>query len=57
MKWGLFGGTFDPIHIGHLRCATEMLEIFALNRIIFVPASRPPHKLDGPSRHSTTASR
>jgi len=47
MKWGLFGGTFDPIHIGHLRCATEMLEIFALNRIIFVPASRPPHKLDG----------
>ena len=47
MKWGLFGGTFDPIHIGHLRCATEILEIFALNRIIFVPASRPPHKLDG----------
>jgi nicotinate-nucleotide adenylyltransferase len=47
MKWGLFGGTFDPIHIGHLRCATEMLEIFALNRIVFVPASRPPHKLEG----------
>jgi len=47
MKWGLFGGTFDPIHIGHLRCAMEMLEIFSLNRIIFVPASRPPHKLDG----------
>jgi nicotinate-nucleotide adenylyltransferase len=45
MKWGLFGGTFDPIHIGHLRCASEMLEIFGLNRIIFVPASRPPHKL------------
>ena len=46
MKWGLFGGTFDPIHIGHLRCAEEMLEIFDLNRIIFVPASRPPHKLN-----------
>ncbi len=45
-KWGLFGGTFDPVHIGHLRCAVEMLEIFDLNRIIFVPASRPPHKLD-----------
>ena len=45
MKWGLFGGTFDPIHIGHLRCASEMLEIFDLNRIIFIPASRPPHKL------------
>jgi len=47
MKWGLFGGTFDPIHIGHLRCAEEMMEIFDLNRIIFVPASRPPHKLNG----------
>jgi nicotinate-nucleotide adenylyltransferase len=47
MKWGLFGGTFDPIHIGHLRCAEEMIEIFDLNRIIFVPASRPPHKLNG----------
>jgi nicotinate-nucleotide adenylyltransferase len=45
-KWGLFGGTFDPVHIGHLRCAAEMLEIFNLNRIIFVPASKPPHKLD-----------
>ena len=46
MKWGLLGGTFDPIHIGHLRCAEEILEIFALNRIIFVPASRPPHKIE-----------
>jgi nicotinate-nucleotide adenylyltransferase len=45
-KWGLFGGTFDPVHNGHLRCAVEMLEIFNLNRIMFVPASRPPHKLD-----------
>jgi nicotinate-nucleotide adenylyltransferase len=46
MKWGLFGGTFDPIHLGHLRCAEEMLEIFDLNRIVFVPASRPPHKIE-----------
>jgi nicotinate-nucleotide adenylyltransferase len=46
MKWGLFGGTFDPIHVGHLRCAEEMIEIFNLNRIIFVPASRPPHKIN-----------
>jgi nicotinate-nucleotide adenylyltransferase len=45
MKWGLLGGTFDPIHMGHLRCAEEILEMFDLNRIIFVPASRPPHKL------------
>ena len=46
MKWGLFGGTFDPIHIGHLRCAEEMMELFDLNRIIFLPASRPPHKIN-----------
>ncbi|MCX7635973.1 MAG: nicotinate-nucleotide adenylyltransferase [Syntrophales bacterium] len=47
MKWGLLGGTFDPIHIGHLRCAEEVLELFDLNRIIFVPAARPPHRLEG----------
>jgi nicotinate-nucleotide adenylyltransferase len=46
MKWGLLGGTFDPIHFGHLRAAEEMLKIFDLNRIIFVPSSRPPHKLE-----------
>jgi nicotinate-nucleotide adenylyltransferase len=46
MKWGLFGGTFDPIHIGHLRCAEEMIELFDLNRIVFVPAARPPHKIN-----------
>ncbi|MEI8171958.1 MAG: nicotinate-nucleotide adenylyltransferase [Deltaproteobacteria bacterium] len=47
MKWGLLGGTFDPIHTGHLRCAEEILEIFDLNRIIFIPASKPPHKIHG----------
>ncbi|MDO8784924.1 MAG: nicotinate-nucleotide adenylyltransferase [Syntrophales bacterium] len=46
MRWGLLGGTFDPVHLGHLRCAEEVLEIFALDRIIFIPASRPPHKID-----------
>lgn len=46
MKWGLLGGTFDPIHFGHLRCAEEILEIFDLNRIVFIPATKPPHKLD-----------
>jgi len=46
MKWGLLGGTFDPIHLGHLRCAEEIREIFDLDRIIFIPASRPPHKTD-----------
>ena len=46
MRWGLLGGTFDQIHFGHLRGAEEMLNIFNLNRIIFVPSSRPPHKLE-----------
>ena len=44
MKWGLFGGTFDPIHTGHLRCAQEICEDLNLDRIIFIPASQPPHK-------------
>ena len=47
MKWGLFGGTFDPIHLGHLRCAEEIRELFDLDRVVFVPASRPPHKAVG----------
>jgi len=46
MKWGLFGGTFDPIHTGHLRCAQEILEDLNLDRIIFIPAPQPPHKTD-----------
>ncbi len=44
MKWGLFGGTFDPVHFGHLRCAEEILELFHLDRIIFLPARIQPLK-------------
>jgi nicotinate-nucleotide adenylyltransferase len=44
MKWGLFGGTFDPIHIAHLRCAEEMREALDLEKIIFIPAAYPPLK-------------
>jgi len=44
MRWGLFGGTFDPIHVGHLRCAEEVREMFRLDQVIFIPAARPPHK-------------
>ncbi|MER3446403.1 MAG: nicotinate-nicotinamide nucleotide adenylyltransferase [Candidatus Dadabacteria bacterium] len=44
MKIGLLGGTFNPIHLGHLRGAEEIREILALNRIYFIPSSMPPHK-------------
>lgn len=40
----LFGGTFDPVHIGHLRIANEALKSFALAQVTFVPAANPPHK-------------
>jgi len=46
MKLGLFGGTFDPIHFGHLRAAQELADILALDRIIFIPSASPPHKTE-----------
>ncbi len=47
MRLGIMGGTFDPIHLGHLRAAEEIYWAFGLDRIIFVPAARPPHKEEG----------
>ena len=44
MATGIFGGTFDPIHMGHLRVAEEIREIFSLDKIYFVPGGAPPHK-------------
>lgn len=41
---GLIGGTFDPIHIGHLIMAENALEQLGLDRVIFAPAGTPPHK-------------
>lgn len=38
---GLFGGTFDPVHFGHLRLAAELREAFSLERVAFLPAGRP----------------
>jgi nicotinate-nucleotide adenylyltransferase len=43
-RLGLFGGTFDPIHLGHLIVAEEMRHALALDRVLFVPAGQPPHK-------------
>ncbi len=43
---GIYGGTFDPIHYGHLRVAAALCAAFALDRFFFVPAFVPPHKRD-----------
>ena len=44
MKIGLFGGTFNPVHLGHLRAAEEIREKFSLSKVFFIPAHVPPHK-------------
>jgi nicotinate-nucleotide adenylyltransferase len=49
MRIGLFGGTFDPIHWGHLRNAEEVREAFSLDRLLFIPAGKPPHRGRGPT--------
>jgi nicotinate-nucleotide adenylyltransferase len=52
---GLFGGTFDPVHFGHLRLATELAEAFRLERVIFLPAGLPYHR--GRDAHATNDQR
>jgi nicotinate-nucleotide adenylyltransferase len=44
MRIGLMGGTFNPVHLAHLRIAEEAREMCALDRVVFVPAADPPHK-------------
>jgi len=44
LRYGIMGGTFDPIHIGHLVVADEIREKFNLDKVIFIPTGNPPHK-------------
>jgi nicotinate-nucleotide adenylyltransferase len=44
---GLFGGTFDPVHLGHLRAAAEVRRKAGLDRVLFIPSYLPPHKASG----------
>jgi nicotinate (nicotinamide) nucleotide adenylyltransferase len=46
MKIGLFGGSFDPIHWGHIRPVLEAVEQVGLDRVLYLPTGRPPHKPD-----------
>lgn len=48
MRIGIFGGTFDPVHLGHLIVAEQAREQAGLDQVWFMPAARPPHKLDRP---------
>lgn len=45
---GIFGGTFDPVHLGHLIMADQCREQAELDQVWFIPAARPPHKQDRP---------
>ena len=52
MKVGVFGGLFDPPHIGHLIIAQHIFEEFKLESVLFVPAGHPPHKSDYSPYHN-----
>ena len=44
MKIGVYGGTFDPPHLGHMEAARAAAALLELDKILFVPAAIPPHK-------------
>ena len=53
-KVGIFGGTFDPVHLGHIKAAEEIKRILGLDKVIFIPSAISPHKTPSestPSEH------
>jgi len=47
VRLGILGGTFDPVHVGHLALAEAARTAFGLDRVLFIPAAVPPHKPGG----------
>lgn len=46
MRIGIFGGSFDPVHLGHVKLAKEVIESGCADRVVFIPAAKQPFKLD-----------
>ena len=44
MNIGIYGGTFDPPHIGHVTAARAAMEVLGLDKLVLVPDAQPPHK-------------
>jgi nicotinate-nucleotide adenylyltransferase len=60
VRIAIFGGTFDPVHEGHLRIARHITRLFSLDQVLFITAARPPHKSGAPltsacDRHAMVA--
>lgn len=49
MRVGVFGGSFDPVHVGHLIVAAEAHRVLGLDQVRLIPAGRHPHKADAPA--------
>lgn len=43
-RWGIFGGLFDPVHLGHIHLASKLINEAGLDGVLWVPSARPPHK-------------
>ena len=56
MKIGIFGGTFNPPHLGHITAAREAFALLSLDRLLLIPAGLPPHK-ELPAGSPTAAQR